>query len=262
MANLLERVLIKILKLLKADLLAHAHVQIGVGHNTYVSGEEFIINDVIRKVLKRDPKTIFDVGANVGAYARQLSTAFPAAKIYCFEPIPQNYRQLLENTKGLNTVNILSAVGSNEGTLKLYMGENNADGAMATAYQDSLETFFPYVGEVNRIYETPMTTLDIFFDDKIEIIDFLKIDVEGHELEVLKGAQKLINDNRINIIQFEFGEYNVFSKSFIFDFYQILNFYTFYRVMPQYKILPMGNYSPSLEIFKYQNILAVKKTLE
>jgi FkbM family methyltransferase len=260
MTKLVERACIKLLKLLKTDLLAHAHVQIGVGHNTYVSGEEFVIEKVIVNALNRVPGIICDVGANVGDYAKLLRSAFPLATIYCFEPVPKNFEQLEKNTEDLNTNNILTALGSKTGVLKLYLGENNDDGAMATAYKDTLETFFPFVGQVNKTVETPVTTLDTFFKDKPRI-DFLKIDVEGHELEVLKGAIELINDNRIDIIQFEFGEFNIFSKSFIFDFYQILSHYTLYRIMPQNKLTPMGNYNSSLEVFKYQNILAINNNL-
>lgn len=261
MISYIERLFIKVLKLLKTDLLVHAHVQIGVGHNTYQSGEEYVIKHVIKKVLNRDPEVIFDVGANIGEYAKILAATFPLAHIYCFEPVPANFANLANNTKGLNTINTLTALGSRSGTLTLHIGANNDDGSMATAYEATLQTFFPFAGEVNQVVETPMTTLDEFCENKIDEIDFLKIDVEGYELEVLKGAIKLIKENRIKIIQFEFGEHNIFSKSFMYDFYQTLKSYTFYRIAPQNKIIPMGAYNPSLEIFRYQNILAIHNTL-
>jgi hypothetical protein len=45
-------------------LLNHAHIQLGVGHNTYQSGEEYVLKTVIKDALKKDPLTVFDVGAN------------------------------------------------------------------------------------------------------------------------------------------------------------------------------------------------------
>ena len=261
MPSIIERLLIRLLKATNTELLPHAHVQIGVGHNTYQSGEEYILKEVIKSALKRNPEVIFDVGANVGDYAGQLAEHFPAAKIYCFEPVPKNYESLVQNTQGLNTTNILSAVGSQVGTLKLHIGEDNTNGQMATAHRESLETVFSFVGKKIDTVEVPMTTLDIFCGDTINQIDFLKIDVEGHEYEVLKGAANLIEADKISIIQFEFNEFNIFSRTFMFDFYQVLKNYTLYRVMPQNKIRPMGAYNSALEIFRYQNILAIHNAL-
>jgi FkbM family methyltransferase len=261
MKFIIERFFIKILKIKKTDLLAHAHVQIGVGHNTYQSGEENFIKNVLFRILKKEPKIILDVGANSGEYAMMLADRFKSAKIYCFEPIPANYQNLIKNTAGLNTINILSAVGSQKGNIKLYMGEKNTDGTMATSYKEILDTIFSFLGDVNQVIDSPVITIDDFFGDQTDEIDFLKIDVEGHELEVLKGASDHVNKNKIKVIQFEFNEFNIFSKSFMKDFYQLLNAYNFYRIMPSGSLYPMGSYSTSHEIFRYQNILAIHNTL-
>lgn len=261
MRHVLERSLIKILKAINSNLLAHAHVQIGVGHNTYVSGEEAVVHKFLVEILDRKPQVIFDIGANIGEYAKLLATHFKSAKIYCFEPVPANYEQLVKTTEGLKTVNVLSAMGSEKGTIKLYIGDNNTDGSMATSYRETLETIFAFAGEVNQMVESPVTTVDDYCGGAIDKIDFLKIDVEGHELQVLKGAADMISKNNISVVQFEFNEFNIFSRSFMFDFYQVLNAYDFYRIMPQSRLFPMGKYDSSLEIFRYQNILAVNKSL-
>jgi len=262
MAYLIERILIKVLKLLKVDLLTHAHVQIGAGHSPDLTGdgEEYVIKYLIERILARRPDVLFDVGANSGDYAKILSETFPSSQIYCFEPMPDNFKKLTKQTAGLNTINILSALGSHEGTLKLHLGEHNSNGTMATAHKGTLETIFPFVGKIDE-FESPMTTLDKFCSNTISQIDFLKIDVEGSELDVLKGAANLIKSDRIKIIQFEFNEFNIFSKTFMYDFYELLKQYRFYRILPQNKLLPLGEYNSSLEIFRYQNILALHKSL-
>jgi FkbM family methyltransferase len=214
------------------------------------------------KILKGRPDTIFDVGANTGEYAQQLSHEFPSAQVYSFEPVARNFEQLQKNVKGLKVRCSFTAVGAKEGTLKLYLGEDNADGAMATAHKHSLETVFDFVGKKIEDMEVPMTTLDKFCGSSVQSIDFLKIDVEGYELEVLKGASRLLNENRVKIIQFEFNEFNIFSRTFMIDFYEMLRGFTFYRVMPNGGLRAMGAYNSSLEIFRYQNILAVRNDLE
>ena len=63
--------------------------------------------------------------------------------------------------------------------------------------------------------EFNLSTLDLFCErEAIPNIDFLKIDTEGNELDVLEGAKKLLSGGKIKIIQFEFGECDVFSQSF------------------------------------------------
>lgn len=262
MASIIERLLIKYLKIIKSDLLSHAHVQIGVGHNTYLSGEDYIINRIIAKALGRKPVTLFDVGANVGNYSISLATTFPNADIYCFEPIPKTYQQLISNTIDYSRIKPnLKALGNLQGEIELYIGENNTDGTMASAYKVPLECIFPMVGKNITSVTAKMTTLDDFCEGKIDGIDFLKIDVEGYEYEVLKGAKKLLSNDKIKMIQFEFNEFNIASKTFMLDYYQLLPNYEFYRILPQDRIRPMGTYNSTLEIFCYQNILAVHKDL-
>jgi FkbM family methyltransferase len=260
MRNLFERLLIKILKLLPADLLAHAHIQIGAGHNTYASGEAYVINVLLKKILKKEPSVVFDVGANSGNYTKILRERFHDAQIYCFEPGIEAFNKLAANAGGLNTYLNNVAVGSTNGTLTLFKGTNDQDGTMITAYKDTISDLFTFAGTPNESMVCKMVALDEFCYDRINEIDFLKIDVEGYELEVLKGAAKMIKENKIKVIQFEFNEFNIFSKSFFFDYYKILPQYKFYRIMPQNRLYPMGDYTSAHEIFRYQNILAINKS--
>ena len=91
---------------------------------------------------------------------------------------------------------------------------------------------------------------------KIKEVKFLKIDTEGNELNVLLGAKRLLKENRIETIQFEFNEMNVMSRVFFRDFLELMPDHTFYRLLPA-GLLPIGKYSPlTNEIFAYQNVIA------
>jgi len=259
--RLTERLLIRILKILRTDLLVHAHVQIGAGHNTYSSGEEYVINTLLNKILKKDHLVIFDVGANIGEYAKMLRLKFTDAEIHCFEPGLEAFDRLASSTSELNISLHNQAVGSSNGKLTLVKSSNDEDGAMFTVYKEAISNLFTFAGEPNESIVCDMVCLDDFCNNKIQLIDFLKIDVEGHELEVLKGAAKTISENKINVIQFEFNEFNIFSKTFFYDYYQILPQYKFYRIMPGDKLYPLGEYTSSHEIFRYQNILAINNSL-
>jgi hypothetical protein len=96
-------------------------------------------------------------------------------------------------------------------------------------------------------------------ENRIEYVNLLKIDTEGHEIEVIKGFLSFIKANKVNAIQFEFNEMNIISRVFFIDFWDMLPNYNFYRILPDGIVL-IKNYSPvCCEIFAYQNILAILK---
>ncbi|RZK01819.1 MAG: hypothetical protein EOO43_23790, partial [Flavobacterium sp.] len=125
------------------------------------------------------------------------------------------------------------------------------------ARKNVLETVFDFNGTNLTVERCPSITLDKYCEGKIAEVDFLKIDIEGHELAALEGATELLKDGRIKLIQFEFNEFNLQSKSTFLRFYETLKNFTFYRIMPNGSLTPMGPYDSSLEIYRYQNILCV-----
>ena len=95
----------------------------------------------------------------------------------------------------------LFTVKKSSGLASLYIDEgNNFDGAELI----SLKTLDDYCEE-----------------NAVKTIHFLKIDVEGHELSVLKGAMNMLSGNKISVIQFEFGARNLSSRTYFHDFYHI-----------------------------------------
>jgi hypothetical protein len=122
------------------------------------------------------------------------------------------------------------------------------------------EGFYNYRANENIVEAISLKTLDGFCSEQgIEKIDFLKIDVEGHELFVLKGAAQMLQSKKIRFIQFEFGSLHVFSRTFFKDFWDMLSpFYTICRVVGD-GIVEIRSYSENLEIFRTANFLAELK---
>lgn len=106
-----------------------------------------------------------------------------------------------------------------------------------------------------------LTTLDNFSErQKIERIDFLKIDVEGAELAVLRGARRLLAERRIRFIQFEFGYPAIDSATHMRSFYDALPDFDMYRVVPR-GLIALGPHRTSLENFvSTTNYLAVGRS--
>jgi len=68
----------------------------------------------------------------------------------------------------------------------------------------------------------------------------MKIDAEGHELEIFKGAIRMINENKIGMLQFDFNLHNIYSRVFLRDFFRILPNYNIYRLDTE-RLIPIHN---------------------
>jgi FkbM family methyltransferase len=201
---------------------------------------------------------IFDVGANVGNYSKSLREINRNMEIYCFEPHPRTFQKLLSTVGPLEIKTFNVGIGSADGKLKLYDYANNKGSEHASLYKDVIETI--HQGKAVE-HEVEIVTLNTFaIEHQIERVLLLKIDTEGHELEVLKGFEPYIRQNKVDLIHFEFNEMNVVSRVFFKDFWEFLPNYDFYRMM-QDGLIPIKNYNPVYcEIFAYQNIVAKLKT--
>ena len=86
------------------------------------------------------------------------------------------------------------------------------------------------------------------------MIDLMKVDVEGHELEVFKGAVGMLAQGKIKRIQFEYGGCNIDSRVLLKNLFDFLvpYGYTFYKVFPR-ELRRVPRYDQRLENFQYQN---------
>ncbi len=241
------------------DLLLLAYNNIGIlkFENEIVSGEHFLVTSVLKKNMEKFSRpVIFDVGANVGKYSMMLAKELSDAQIYAFEPNSNTFDQLIANVGDLVTC-INAGMGIDEETEKIFSYSDNLASSHASMYGDVFRMFHN-TNDVTEI-DFQMITLDKFCErEKITDIDFLKIDTEGNELNVLKGATRMLSGGRIKIIQFEFGECNVFSRVFLRDFYELLTNYDIYRLDSE-RLIPLFEYASINEIFRFQNFIAVRK---
>ena len=243
------------------DLLLIAYNNIGIlkFENEIVSGEQFLITRVLKKNLGEIKRpVIFDVGANVGKYSMMLAKEYPDAHIFAFEPNENAFKQLKTNLGNMVTcINV--GMGSEEKVEKIFTYADNLTSSHASMYKEVFRTFHKRDDLVEIDFQ--ITTLDLFCERrKVTGIDFLKIDAEGNELNILKGASGMISDGRIKMIQFEFGECDVFSRVFLQDFYAMLSDFNIYRLDSEC-LIPLFKYISTNEIFRFQNFFAVRKDL-
>jgi FkbM family methyltransferase len=232
----------------------------GNGGDFRTSGENFAIKYIKSKLISQNKEVVvFDVGANIGDYSINLLEAFKneTFKIYSFEPSKHTYNELLKKVH--NYKNIISfnfGFGETNETLKLF--SNASLSHLASVYKRNLD----HIGiNMLALEEIKIKKIDDFCEENnIQKINFLKLDVEGHEYKCLLGAKKMIGNKKIDFIQFEFGGTNIDSGTYFRDFWHLLkDNYNFYRIVKN-GLHPIKNYRETLEIFTTINyLLEIKK---
>lgn len=213
--------------------------------------------DLVRQRVK-GPLVVFDVGANVGNWTSGLlAVCAGSASVHCFEPAPASYRELERRYRSAPTVQTWNlGLSDSDGPAELF--SDSPMSVVASLYPGSLETAGSRAASSTTIR---LTTVDRFCArEEIERIDFLKIDVEGGELAVLRGAQRFLDERRIRFVQFEFGYAALHAGTHLQSFYAALADFDIYRVVPR-GLIPLGSYRPRLENFvSATNYLAVART--
>jgi FkbM family methyltransferase len=193
--------------------------------------------------------TIFDIGANKGQSIKFFSEIFDKPKIYAFEPSPRTFgflKRFIEDSEDLDVSIYQMGIGDKEQTIDFYESILSETSSFVLPNQNSI-----YLKRKNRVLfqnsetaftsiPTRVTTIDVFLSEKeIENIDILKIDVEGFELEVIRGAQKALRDGKVKIVQFERHADDMREDTFpiIHDFLLSLEFTEFIEIKH-----PFGNF--------------------
>lgn len=230
----------------------------GAGAYLQKSGESIVIDYLARNIANDTIPVVFDVGANVGEYSLMLLSALgEQVSLHSFEPSKKAFRALSQN------------LGKYRNARLFNIGFSNEENATGVLYSDSegsvLASLFPR--KVNHHGMTlackedvTLTTLDKFAAERgINKIHLLKLDAEGSEFNILRGASNLINSGAIELIQFEFGPCNIDSRTFFQDFFYLLNpRYRIHRLLRD-GLAPIDNYSELLEVFRVTVYLAVSR---
>lgn len=149
--------------------------------------------DLRRSGLWPEQAVVFDVGAHLGQTAFTFLKRNPAALIHCFEPAPANYTYLQSAMVAWkNTTLWKLALSSRAGTALLHLKEVSSTHSLVNSNGSK---------EVEKV---EVQTVDAFcYLHDIDKIHFLKIDTEGADLEVLKGAEEMLGQSKIDFIQVE-----------------------------------------------------------
>jgi FkbM family methyltransferase len=150
------------------------------------------------------PRTVIDVGANVGQFAVSASMLFPEAAVYSYEPVPECFAKLAKAASKLN--NMVAhpiALGDTDGELQFHVN-SHSHSSSALALTQEHKKAFPFAQETKAI-TVPMRTLDGEYDSK-ELVSpvLLKLDVQGFEDRVLKGGTNTLTRVDYIVIEMSF----------------------------------------------------------
>jgi FkbM family methyltransferase len=192
------------------DLIVHPDEPIyNLFYHGYLGAPEIGEQEFCKRVV-RPGMTVVDVGANIGQYALLFAALVgPAGAVHAFEPCAATLRRLRANL-ALNGVEhvtterlALSSIDGGILSLNLYPDGYSAWNTAGRPVMFSRDRPAERVEPIGR-EEVPTATLDAWASrHRVARIDFLKIDVEGAETDVLRGAAQLLAAGRIACVQFE-----------------------------------------------------------
>ena len=229
--------------------------------NIKTNGESLFIEH-LTCYFRNQPIVFFDVGANIGKYSKQLKDKAADNSInidfHLFEPVRSTYNEL-DKEFGNESNFILNNVSlsSEKGHAEIYYDKEKS--GLASMYQRNLDY---YQSKLDKSETIVTERADQYIKDKgISKIDFMKIDVEGHELEVLKGFGDYLNPSFISFIQFEYGGCNMDSRTTLLDLFNILSEkgFVLHKIMPSH--LEPRTWEPFIENYIYQNYVAVSSVV-
>ena len=162
-------------------------------------------------------RTIVDVGANTGQFARKMQPRFPDAVFYCFEPTPAAYSALhawATTQEGVNAINL--ALGETQGvlTMNLHVQHDTSSSLLATTRE--IENIYPMTASQSKV-DVEIQRLDDYLKGlhsplAHEIL--LKLDVQGYEAQVLRGAPDLLKQVCACIVEVNIDELYVGQSRF------------------------------------------------
>lgn len=211
--------------------------------------------DFMKFFLTRFPNaTVFDVGANQGKWSLLALQISAGLKLHAFEPTPATFEKLTKNLERYSPQLNQVALGRQPGQMELLIYKGT-----------TRNSFYQWDDEKpSGAVQVEVDTLDKYCERQgIERIDFLKVDVEGHEIETLSGAQRLLADGKIGVIQFEYGPNWISSRQYLRNLFELIRPYpyTMYKLMPRH-IRQVKTYHTKWENFQTTYWLIVSDAMQ
>jgi len=176
-----------------------------------------------------EAKWILDVGANIGSVSLAALRTYPNSKVICFEPVKDTFKVLQQNLYLYEDRTLLYNYALSDRTGTADINITTFHGANSLEPQAEFHKFFnPHVRETEKEIIKLFRLDDIAEKFPKNKIDIMKIDVEGHELSVLRGGQEFIKSSVDTIIiEISLMRDKSWEHQEIFDIFALLNSFGF-----------------------------------
>lgn len=205
-----------------------------------------------------DDAIIFDIGANIGSMTFRYAQMAPNGHVFAFEPTDYAFKKLKKN------LSLNSNLAQRITPIQLFLSDRTYSDHQIEAYASwkvdgSAENPHPlHGGSIQTAGAVPAVTLDDFCkENSIQSIDLIKIDTDGHELQVLRGAKKSIKAFTPYVI-FEIGLYVMQEQEIEFEqFYSYFTNYGYYMLNAKNgKTITLQNFSAQIPLRSTTDIIA------
>lgn len=195
---------------------------------------------IMRNLVAAETPLIIDAGAHVGLAAARFRELFPRAMIHCFEPFPESFERLKTSVGQRAPIELHKvALAAADGQAEFSVNRNSATNSLLASDQDAARYWRSDAPKTTNTLTVPTQALEEFARErKIDAIDILKMDVQGGEYEVLKGAAELLSRQAIGLIYMELitaptyvGQHRMREYLDLFDAvgYELFDFYNLGR---------------------------------
>lgn len=246
-------------KIIEKLILSLEYLQgIGSGWDVKTSGESELIN-LFSNSNKH--KTIIDTGAHKGEFTDLVLSNLCNVTIHQFEP-QQVCIDVLEKKYENNDNVIINefALSNTEGQSQIYYTEEGTGGASLTERKLKHND-----ATIEGNEQVDIDTLDRYINNSdVDNIDLLKVDVEGNELNVLRGSEDLFNNKKIKACSFEFGGCCIDTRTFLVDYFDFFekHGYHLYRLTPSGYLYPLPKYREIDERFRTTVYIAISDSVK
>lgn len=140
-------------------------------------------------------RTVIDVGANRGQFARSISKIFPRAKLHSFEPLPGPFEDLRKWASGqggrVQVYNL--ALGDEKKTVTINLHEDHSPSSSILSTTDTAIRIYPKLNRQHEVLVQQTTLDDVLGDSEMEGLVLIKLDVQGYEDHVVRGGKKVFS---------------------------------------------------------------------
>jgi FkbM family methyltransferase len=239
---------------------------LGEGDGDPEKNGEYWLLAAVRKQWEIDgtTPTIFDVGANVGDWSVEAVRGLtPSTRLFAFEPTSQTFASLRDRLSSAPVMVTLQdfALGDAESEAPLYVDPGTERAGTNSLHRRHAEVHF-------NLHQTARGSVRVRAGDnvaheaKVDRVHLLKIDTEGHEIAVLRGFSRMLAEQRIDFIQFEYGSAWADARTLLVDAFDLLQpaGYLLAKLHPE-GVVYFPRYDQREETFAFCNYVAVRPEL-